>query len=90
MRSIRIKPRLDEKSPNLVKGIHYEGLRVLGPPEYFAREYYRQGADELIYMDIVASLYGRNNLLDIMKLVAMPSLYLVLVKKLRREIQINS
>jgi cyclase len=63
--SVRIIPRLDIKGPNLVKGIHLEGLRVLGKPERFARLYYEQGADELLYMDVVASLYGRNNLLDI-------------------------
>lgn len=65
--SVRIIPRLDIKGPNLVKGIHLEGLRVLGKPEKFARYYYEQGADELFYMDVVASLYGRNNLLDIVK-----------------------
>ncbi len=63
--TIRIIPRLDIKGPNLVKGIHLEGLRVLGKPERFARYYYENGADELIYMDVVASLYGRNSLLDI-------------------------
>ena len=63
----RIIPRLDIKGPNLVKGIHLEGLRVLGKPDRFARYYYESGADELIYMDVVASLYGRNNLLDIVK-----------------------
>lgn len=61
--SIRIIPRLDIKGPNLVKGVHLEGLRVLGKPERFARYYYEHGADELIYMDVVASLYGRNSLL---------------------------
>lgn len=65
MSSIRIIPRLDIKGPNLVKGIHMEGLRVLGKPERFASFYYENGADELIYMDVVASLYGRNSLLDI-------------------------
>ena len=65
--NIRIIPRLDIKGPNLVKGIHFEGLRVLGKPEHFARYYYENGADELIYMDAVASLYGRNSLLDIVE-----------------------
>ena len=65
--NVRIIPRLDIKGPNLVKGIHFEGLRVLGKPEYFARHYYENGADELIYMDAVASLYGRNSLLDIVE-----------------------
>ena len=64
-RHIRVIPRLDIKGPNLVKGVHLEGLRVLGKPERFARYYYEQGADELVYMDVVASLYGRNSLLDI-------------------------
>lgn len=63
-KNIRIIPRLDIKGPNLVKGIHLEGLRVLGSPEEFARFYYEMGADELIYMDIVASLYNRNSLHD--------------------------
>lgn len=63
--SLRIIPRLDIKGPNLVKGIHLEGLRVLGRPERFVRYYYEQGADELLYMDVVASLYQRNSLLDI-------------------------
>jgi len=66
----RIIPRLDIKGPNLVKGIHLEGLRVLGKPEWFARYYYETGADELFYMDAVASLYGRNSLLDIVKRTA--------------------
>lgn len=62
--SLRVIPRLDIKGPNLVKGIHLEGLRVLGRPEQFARYYFASGADELIYIDAVASLYGRNSLLD--------------------------
>lgn len=68
--NIRVIPRLDIKGPNLVKGIHLEGLRVLGKPEDFARKYYLEGADELIYIDIVASLYGRQNLLDIVSRAA--------------------
>ena len=68
--NIRIIPRLDIKGPNLVKGIHLEGLRVLGKPEQFARYYYENGADELIYMDAVASLYGRNSLLEIVERTA--------------------
>ena len=66
-RNIRIIPRLDIKGPNLVKGIHLEGLRVLGRPEQFARFYYENGADELLYMDVVASLYNRNSLHDIVR-----------------------
>lgn len=70
MTNIRIIPRLDIKGPNLVKGIHLEGVRVLGKPFRFAKHYYEGGADELIYMDAVASLYGRNSLLDFVTLTA--------------------
>jgi imidazole glycerol-phosphate synthase subunit HisF len=68
--SVRIIPRLDIKGPNLVKGIHLEGLRVLGKPEAFARHYYEHGADELLFMDVVASLYERNSLLDLIRRIA--------------------
>jgi len=61
----RLIARLDIKGPNLVKGIHLEGLRVIGDPAERAVQYYREGIDELIYVDIVASLYGRNNLIEV-------------------------
>jgi imidazole glycerol-phosphate synthase subunit HisF len=67
MRRIRLIARLDIKGPNLIKGIHLEGLRVIGAPNEHARRYYLQGADELIYMDCVASLYGRNSIGDIVQ-----------------------
>ena len=53
---IRIIPRLDIKGQNLIKGVQLEGLRVVGDPEEFAQKYYEDGADELIYSDVVASL----------------------------------
>ena len=65
MKTVRIIPRLDIKGPNLVKGIHLEGLRALGKPYDFAKHYYDCGADELLLMDVVASLYERNSLHDI-------------------------
>jgi imidazole glycerol-phosphate synthase subunit HisF len=64
---MRLISRLDVKAPNLVKGINYEGLRKLGDPADFAIDYFDQGADELIFIDIVASLYGRNSLLKIIE-----------------------
>jgi cyclase len=67
MKTLRIIPRLDIKGPNLVKGIHLEGLRVLGNPSRFAKFYYENGADELIFVDVVASLYQRNSLTEIIK-----------------------
>lgn len=69
-KSIRIIPRLDIKGPNVVKGIQMEGLRVIGRPELFANQYYLQGADEIIYIDTVASLYQRNNLESIISRAA--------------------
>lgn len=70
MSGIRLIARLDIKGPNLIKGIHLEGFRVIGDPQEYARRYYKQGADELVYMDIVASLYGRNSLHDIVRRTA--------------------
>lgn len=65
--TFRIIPRLDIKNNNLVKGVHLEGLRVLGDPALFAEYYYNQGADEIFYQDIVASLYERNSLEDVIR-----------------------
>ena len=62
---MRIISRLDIKNKNLIKGINLEGLRIVGEPNKFALQYYNQGIDEIIFMDSVASLYGRNNLYDI-------------------------
>tara|TARA_B100000767_G_C19769983_1_gene539459 strand:+ start:2838 stop:3605 length:768 start_codon:yes stop_codon:yes gene_type:complete len=67
MKKIRLIPRLDIKGENLIKGVQLEGLRIIGSPNEFARKYYANGADELIYMDSVASLYGRNNLKDLIR-----------------------
>ena len=67
MRNVRLIARLDVKAPNLVKSIQLEGLRKLGDPNEFALRYYREGIDEIYYEDIVASLYERNSLLDIVE-----------------------
>lgn len=66
-KKIRLIARLDIKNNYVVKGIQLEGLRKLGDPHDFAVRYYRQGVDELLYMDIVASLYNRNSLGDIVR-----------------------
>src|SRR5688500_7298125 len=67
----RIIARLDIKAPQgLVKGIHLEGFRVIGDPAAHALAYYEAGADELIYMDAVASLYERNSLAEIVSATA--------------------
>jgi len=67
MPDIRLIARLDVKGPNLIKGIRLEGVRVIGDPGDYARDYYRQGIDELLYIDAVASLYQRNSLKEIVR-----------------------
>jgi len=67
VRNVRLIARLDVKAPNLVKGVQLEGLRKLGNPNDFAIQYYHQGIDEIYYEDIVASLYERNSLVDIIE-----------------------
>ncbi len=59
---IRIIPILDIKNGLLIKGINLEGLRILGIAENFSKYYYENGADEICYIDNVATLYGTNNL----------------------------
>lgn len=65
MSKTRLIARLDVKGPDVIKGVHLECLRIVGKPAFLARKYYLNGADELLYIDTVASLYGRQNLLDI-------------------------
>lgn len=70
MRNLRLVARLDVKMNWLIKGVQMEGWRKVGDPAEFARVYAEQGADELLFMDVVASLYQRNNLADIVERVA--------------------
>ena len=65
--SVRLIARLDIKNNTLIKGVRLEGLRVVGKPAEFAQSYADQGIDELLYIDAVASLYGRNSLTDVVK-----------------------
>ncbi|MBU0604569.1 MAG: imidazole glycerol phosphate synthase cyclase subunit [Gammaproteobacteria bacterium] len=61
---MRVIAKLDVKPPYVVKPVHFEGLRKIGEPAELARRYYEQGADEILYVDIVASLYCREILFD--------------------------
>lgn len=61
LRKPRIIPRLAIKGQNVVCSINCEGLRIVGRPDELARRY-AEDADELLYLDTVASLYGRNQL----------------------------
>ena len=62
----RIIGRLDVKGQRLIKGVQYEGVRVLGNALDYAKKYYHQGIDELIYLDAVASLYGRPSMEELL------------------------
>jgi imidazole glycerol-phosphate synthase subunit HisF len=64
---VRLIARLDIKGPKLIKGINLEGVRVVGDPHEFAKAYFHQGIDEILYMDSVATLYGRNSLVDLVR-----------------------
>jgi len=60
----RIIAKLDVKPPYVVKPVHFEGLRKIGLPVDLANKYYEQGADEVMYVDIVSSLYQRDIIFD--------------------------
>ena len=62
--TVRIIAKLDIKPPYVVKPVHFEGLRKMGGASELAKKYYDQGADELVYIDIVSSLYQRNIIFD--------------------------
>ena len=70
MKSIRVIARIDIKGENAIKGVHLEGLRIVGQPQDLSRKYYIGGADELLFVDSVASLYGRSNIIPIVKNIA--------------------
>ena len=61
----RIIPCLDVKDGKVVKGINFKGLRDVGYPPELAAEYERQGADEITFLDITASLEARDTMLKI-------------------------
>ena len=62
---LRIIARLDIKGDKLIKGMHLEGLRVIGNPQNFSSMYYEDGIDEIIYLDAVASLYSRSHMAEL-------------------------
>ena len=65
MKNLRVISRLDIKGSNVIKGIQFEALRVIGNPQDLARKYYNDGIDEIIYVDTVANLYNRSKIVDI-------------------------
>lgn len=65
MSKSRLIARVDIKNQHVIKGIQFDGLRKLGNPNEFAKKYYLDNIDEIVFMDAVASLYDRNSLYDI-------------------------
>lgn len=63
----RIIPCLDVKDGRLVKGVHFVKLKDVGDPAESAAVYSEAGADELVFLDITATLENRNTLLDAVK-----------------------
>ena len=74
MRNIRVIARLDVKGPDVINTIQLEGLRKVGSPNKLAKNYYNQGADELLIIDQVASLYQRDHLVELIKIEFFESL----------------
>ena len=60
MPRFRIIPRLEIKSGHVIKGMKMEGLKIIGKPEDLSLRFNQEGADEIMYDDIVASLYNRD------------------------------
>lgn len=67
MKKLRMVARIDVKNEFVIKGIHLEGLRKVGNPNELAKKYYELGIDEILFMDVVASLYQRHNLFHIIE-----------------------
>ena len=66
----RIIPCLDVKDGQVVKGIHFVGLKEVGDPVALAKKYYLDGADELVFLDISATVEKRKTMVDVVRRVA--------------------
>ena len=67
MNKIRVIARIDVKNEFAIKGIHLEGLRKVGNPNSMAIDYYKNGIDEIVFMDAVAAYYDRNSLSNLIQ-----------------------
>ena len=68
--AVRVIPCLDVDAGRVVKGVHFENLRDAGDPVELAAEYYRQGADELTFLDVTASSGHRRTMVDVVSRTA--------------------
>ncbi len=66
----RIVPCLDVRDGKVVKGVNFVGIKEVGDPVECAAEYDRQGADEIVFLDITASNEGRGTMLDVVRRTA--------------------
>ena len=66
-KTFRIIAKIDVKSSFVIKGINFEGMRKIGNAKFFAKNYFKAGADELIINDVNASLFGRSTALNLLK-----------------------
>ena len=71
MHTKRIIPCLDVKDGKVVKGINFVGLKEVGDPVQLAKQYYEQGADELVFLDITATHEARDTMVDVVKQVSL-------------------
>ncbi|HOV21589.1 MAG TPA: imidazole glycerol phosphate synthase subunit HisF [bacterium] len=70
MSSVRIIPCLDIREGKVVKGVHFENIREAGDPVENAKFYCEENADEIVFLDINATIEGRKTTLDVVKKVA--------------------
>lgn len=68
--AVRVIPCLDVDDGRVVKGVHFENLRDAGDPVELAAEYYKQGADELTFLDVTASSSHRRTMYDVVRRTA--------------------
>lgn len=66
----RIIPCLDIKDGRTVKGVNFVGIRDAGDPIELAKKYVKQGADELVFLDITATIENRGTLIELVKRIA--------------------
>jgi cyclase len=70
VRNIRVVPCLDVDAGRVVKGVNFLGLKDAGDPVALARLYDKEGADELVFLDITASSDERRTMVDVVRRTA--------------------
>jgi cyclase len=69
-RVCRVIPCLDVAAGRVVKGVNFQNLRDMGDPVELAREYFRQGADEITFLDVTATVDERSTTYDVVRRTA--------------------